>query len=58
MTGRPPLEAFCAMVYEPQEIDADLDLKGRLTLSSQHAGHAAAIIQRCDEDPEKPLRLN
>ena len=56
--ARASLETFCAMVYEPQEIAADLDLEGRLTMSSQHAGHAAAIIERCDEDPEKPLRLN
>ena len=56
--ARASLEAFCARVYEPQEIAADLDSEGRLTMSSQHAGHAAAIIERCDEDPEKPLRLN
>ena len=57
-SARASLEAFCAMVYEPQEIAANLDSEGRLTMSSQHVGHAAAIIQRCDEDPEKPLRLN
>ena len=57
-SARASLEAFCAMVHEPQEIAADLDTTGRLTISSQHAGHAAAAIQLCDDDPEKPFLLN